>query len=533
MKQEHRSLTEISVLQRISDAIFSINQDCEITFMNKAAEELFHLRTEDCIGAKLAELLHGVIGGDFNEKLQQSFDKQTDIHFEINMTAFQSRWLSVHLYPAADGITILLRDISVNKKVEAAIEDKHKKLALLSEASSHLFSKNEPEEIFDSLFKELAEYLDLDVYFNYMYDKKTNKLHLMNYAGISDAVAKEIEWLKMGEAVCGCVAKDRMRIIAENIDTSDDVRVQLIKGLGIKAYACHPLMSYGKLIGTLSFGSSTRSNFTEEEIDLIHTICNQLSATLDRICLISELRRKKEEAEKAYAAKSEFLSMMSHELRTPMNSILGFAQILQEDQSEPLTLKQKSRVEKILKSSHHLLKLINDLLEIGKMGSGAHNIIFEHVQICSVVTDSLKIIRPIAADKGITIHNKLGPNAGMYVKADPVRLVQILLNLLSNAVKYTHKNGRVVLTCERVQSHLKVIISDNGIGIPLEEQKKVFDPFYRIFDKELNIEGTGIGLTLVKQFLEQMHGTVGLESTPGQGSSFWFTLPMVIDNMES
>lgn len=527
MNRAKVSNPELSVLERISDGVFSLNLQGELTYMNEIAANLFNMMAEDCLGKLLGQMNCEEVSEDFETKIKKSIDSQIDLHFEMKWFNDQAQWLEVRVYPSSDGVTVLLRDISSSKKVEETIKEKHEKLVLLSEASSHLFSKKEPKELFDSLFNELSDYLDLDVYFNYMYDESSNKIQLMNYSGIPDSVAKEIEWLEMGEAICGCVARDQERIVAEQIDSSDDPRVQLVKGFGIKTYACHPLMSYGKLIGTLSFGSSKRAHFTEEELDLIYTICNQLAATLDRTCLINELTRKKEEAEKAYAAKSEFLSMMSHELRTPMNSILGFAQILEGDTRDPLTLKQKDKVQKILKSSRHLLTLINDLLEIGKIDSRKPLMKMEAIPLDSGLKESLKMISPLADRKGIKIYNRMDQHAETKVIAEPTRLTQIMLNLLSNAVKYTQKSEEIVLTCQEENNTLTIIVTDNGIGIPPEEHEKIFTPFYRIFNKEMNIEGTGIGLTLVKQFVQEMDGYVGVKSIPGQGSSFWVTLPII------
>jgi signal transduction histidine kinase len=252
--------------------------------------------------------------------------------------------------------------------------------------------------------------------------------------------------------------------------------------------------------------------------------------TLDRICLISELTKKMEEAEKANKAKSEFLSAMSHELRTPLHSIIGFAQILEDDRREPLTDLQKDKVSKMLKASRHLLTLINDILDVSRIGNRKPVLNMESTNIRMVLEESLKIMKPLADKKRIRIHYQQNLQTNLMIKADSRRLLQILLNLLSNAVKYSHANGEIAIDCIVESGQLKTIITDNGIGIAPEEHDHIFSPFYRIFNSQMNIEGTGIGLTLVKQYIEEMNGQVGVISKLGQGSQFWFTLPM--ENMK-
>jgi signal transduction histidine kinase len=526
MNQVQDSNIIISLMDRITDGILGLNFDGEITYINKVAIDLLGLCKGQFIENSLKQLFNEEIERVIRNHFFKSIKSQKELQFEVKLLESPLTWLEFYIYPATDGVTVLFRDITSRKQVEKAFNDQQIKIELLNEAANHLVYKNEPKELLDSLFKELAEYLDLDVYFNYIYDESKNKLKLMNFAGIPDSVAKEIEWLDFGEAVRGCVALDRKRIVAENIDTSNDQRVQLVKGFGIKAYACHPLMSYGKLIGTLSFGSSKRSHFTQEELDLIFTICNQVATTLDRIFIFTELKKNMEEAEKASKAKSEFLSMMSHELRTPLNSIIGFAQILKDDKKDPLTLKQRDRVLKLLKSSRHLLMLINDILDVARNDNSNPINKLETIKWDSILNESLRIIQPLAESKGISINCTINPKSNWLIKADSTKLIQVMLNLLSNAVKYTHPNGEIILTCDEVNNQLKVVVTDNGIGIAPEEHENIFTPFYRIFNKELNIEGTGIGLTLVKQFIQEMQGQVGLDSKHGEGSSFWFTLPI-------
>jgi PAS domain S-box-containing protein len=162
----------------------------------------------------------------------------------------------------------------------------------LTEVAHHIIFIDEPKDLLDSLFNELSKYLDLDFYFNYIVNNDRQKLYLMNYGGITEKVANEMKWLDYGDGICGCVARDQSHIIAECIHESNDSGLELERKLGIKAYACHPLFSYGHLIGILSFGSSKRAFFTKEEQAIIETICSQVAIALERILLISDLKEK-------------------------------------------------------------------------------------------------------------------------------------------------------------------------------------------------------------------------------------------------
>ncbi|WP_040207132.1 GAF domain-containing sensor histidine kinase [Neobacillus jeddahensis] len=514
----------LAVLERISDGVFSVNLEGQLTYINQSARTIMKMAETDLIGQPLHHHLAGGIVHTITNKITQSLTQQTDLQFQLEHHSAQ--WLDWHVYAGPDGVTVIVKDITSRKLVEQTIHDQHQKLELLHEASNHLMKQTQPKELLDALFHELAQYLDLDVYFNYMYDRDSEKIRLMNYCGIPADVAEEIEWLEFGEAACGCVARDRERVVVENIDSSDDERVELVKGFGVRAYACHPLLSYGKLIGTLSFGSRKRARFTEAELELIETICERVAITLDRTSLISELTIKKEEAEKANHAKSEFLSMMSHELRTPLHSIIGFAQILEDNQRDPLTSGQQDKVAKLLKAGRHLLSLINNILDIAKLNHEKTIAMLEPIQMGTLVSETIKMVRPLASSKQIHLYWSDEWDSSWTVWADATKVTQVLLNLLGNAIKYTEPYGEISVTCQLLDDQIKICVCDNGIGIAAEEQANIFTPFYRIFNREMNIDGAGMGLTIVKSLVDEMNGTVGVDSIPGEGSHFWFTLPL-------
>jgi PAS domain S-box-containing protein len=231
----------------------------------------------------------------------------------------------------------------------------------------------------------------------------------------------------------------------------------------------------------------------------------------------------RDEADRANRTKSEFLSSMSHELRTPMNAILGFSQLMEYDASLPD--EHQDNVREILKAGHHLLELINEVLDLSKVESGHIDLSLEPVEVCLIVEDCLGLVGPLADQRDIQLSHK--GLKGAAVRADRTRLKKALLNLLSNAIKYNRDAGSVRIEVQLAGAdRLRIRVSDSGPGIPAGRLKELFQPFSRLDAEHSDIEGTGIGLTITQRIVEMMGGAVGVESEAGVGSTFWIELPL-------
>jgi len=247
------------------------------------------------------------------------------------------------------------------------------------------------------------------------------------------------------------------------------------------------------------------------------------NAEITRQC--DELKTFLEQAQSADRLKSAFLATMSHELRTPLNSIIGFTSILLQGMAGPLNDEQNKQLSMIQNSARHLLALINDVLDISKIEAGEIETFSAPFDMRRLIEEVMQTVMQNAQKKGLTLHASIAPSVGTVV-SDQRRVKQILLNLVNNAVKFTER-GEVRIDCRIDGGAVVTSVHDTGIGIHPKDMEKLFKPFQQI-DSGLtrNHEGTGLGLAICKRLVEKLGGNVTVESEPGRGSTFTFTLPV-------
>ncbi len=242
--------------------------------------------------------------------------------------------------------------------------------------------------------------------------------------------------------------------------------------------------------------------------------------------MAGEIEDKSRQVEAASHHKSEFLANMSHELRTPLNAIIGFSEVLGEKMFGELNEKQNEYVDDIHSSGHHLLSLINEILDLSKIEAGRMELELAKFDLPLAVENAITLVRERATRHGVSLNREIDKGLGDFV-GDERKVKQILLNLLSNAVKFTSEGGRIGIKAIPVDGSVEISVSDTGIGIAAEDQATIFEEFRQVGTADAQkSEGTGLGLTLAKKFVEMHGGKIWVKSEPGKGSTFTFTLPI-------
>ena len=294
---------------------------------------------------------------------------------------------------------------------------------------------------------------------------------------------------------------------------------------GLRSLMVAPMLWEGKGVGAVFVGREEPGAYTEKEIALLRTFADQAVIAIQNARLFREIADKSRQLEIANQHKSAFLASMSHELRTPLNAIIGFSEVLLERYFGELNEKQDDYLKDIHSSGRHLLALINEVLDLSKVEAGRMELDRTEFDLAAAVADAMTLIRERAQQHAITLGLDAAPRLG-NILADERKFKQILLNLLSNAVKFTPDGGRIDVKATRDADGIQVAVRDTGIGIAPEDRDAVFEEFRQVGrDYMSKHEGTGLGLALCKRLVELHGGRIWLESTPGHGSTFYFTLP--------
>ena len=324
-----------------------------------------------------------------------------------------------------------------------------------------------------------------------------------------------------------CVLQGRVMAVADADAMAADYPLtpELARSIGWRSGLFVPLLSEGQGIGCIGILRAETGGFDAKEIALAQTFADQAVIAIQNARLFREIQDKSRQLEVANQHKSEFLANMSHELRTPLNAIIGFSEVLIERMFGELNEKQDDYLKDIHSSGKHLLSLINDILDLSKIEAGRMELDVESFDVPAALDNAMTLVRERAQRHGIALSLQVAPDVG-EVRADERKFKQILLNLLTNAVKFTPDGGKVDVRAGLLDGVLQVAVADTGIGIAPEDQAAVFEEFRQVGRHYTNKqEGTGLGLTLTRRFVELHGGALTLQSEPGKGSTFSFTLP--------
>jgi signal transduction histidine kinase len=366
----------------------------------------------------------------------------------------------------------------------------------------------------------------------YEFDEAAKEFHLRASFRMEGEIvqALQVTPVRPGQGATGQMATVRAPvqvpdILEEREYTGTRVRPMLAR-LGYRSVLAIPLLREERIMGALTVWRKEAGNFSTEIVNLLQTFASQSALAIQNARLFREIEDKSRQIEAANRHKSEFLANMSHELRTPLNAIIGFSEVLQERLFGELNEKQAEYTDDILTSGRHLLSLINEILDLSKVEAGRMELELATFDLPLAIDNARTFVRERATKHGINLEVSVDERLGDYV-GDERKIKQILLNLLSNAVKFTPEGGRIGIKARQADGSVEISVSDTGIGISPEDQAKIFEEFRQVgTDYAHKTEGTGLGLTLAKKFVELHGGKIWVESEVGKGSTFSFTLPI-------
>jgi two-component system, NtrC family, sensor kinase len=294
---------------------------------------------------------------------------------------------------------------------------------------------------------------------------------------------------------------------------------------GFQSVGVVPMLRHDEAIGAIGVGRRDPGGFTDDEIALLKTFADQAVIAIENVRLFKELEAANRDLKAASQHKSEFLANMSHELRTPLNAIIGFSEVLGERMFGELNEKQDEYLKDIHASGQHLLSLINDILDLSKIEAGRMELELTDFHLPTALDNALTLVRERAGRRGIALHMAADERLD-YVRADERKVRQVVLNLLSNAIKFTLDGGRIEVRAKPVNGSVEVAVTDTGVGIAPEDQEAIFEEFRQVGTAAKKVEGTGLGLTLSRKFIELHGGKIWVESQLGTGSTFTFAIPL-------
>lgn len=329
----------------------------------------------------------------------------------------------------------------------------------------------------------------------------------------------------------GETASEREALCTGEIVHAEDLSASSIddehpRAASIRAMVSVPLIRDARPIGVISAARSVPGPFTDKQIALLKTFADQAVIAIENVRLFDEIQDKSHQIEIANKHKSEFLAHMSHELRTPLNAIIGFSDALAERYFGELNEKQAEYVDDINTSGRHLLSLINDILDLSKVEAGRMELEISQFDVSAALQSAITLVRERAQMHGVSLTLTTESSLGQ-LRGDERRFKQIMLNLLTNAVKFTPDAGRVTVHAKARAQSIEIAVCDTGIGIAPEDHETVFEEFRQVGRARTDErEGTGLGLALARRCVELHGGRIWLESSPGVGSTFTFTLPL-------
>ena len=444
---------------------------------------------------------------------------------------FDERTLELVTTFAAQGV-IAIRNVQLFQELEQRsrqLSSSVDELRALGEVSQAVSSSLDLDEVLTTIVTRAAELSGADGGSIFEFEPSTGEFALRTCAGTSDALVQTLHQIRIGldETFIGHAAATGEVRQAPDLDVQPrDPHVDALRGHGWRSMVAVPLRREDEIFGALIVRRKVPGALPEETVRLLETLASQSVVAIHNARVFHQLEQKTRELEVASQHKSDFLASMSHELRTPLNAVIGFSDVLLDRMFGDLNERQDEYVRDIRNSGRHLLELINEILDLSKVEAGQMELDLDAVSLTDLIEHGLAMVRGRAGEHGISLSCDVDPELGTAL-ADELKLKQVIVNLLSNAVKFTPDGGAVAATARRVGTEAQVSVRDTGIGIAPAEQDRIFEAFQRGGRAaRTSTEGTGLGLTLSKRIVDLHGGRLWMESEPGVGSTFSFSIPL-------
>jgi signal transduction histidine kinase len=362
----------------------------------------------------------------------------------------------------------------------------------------------------------------------FRYDRTNRAFVLWRASGLDEAFSERIRHIRIleVETVMGSAIRQHGPVAVSDITELPNWPLRdAAVGAGIRSVLVVPLVRAERVFGTLVLMRREQAEFPRRTVDLMQTFANQSVLAIQNARLFREIEDKSHQLEIASQHKSQFLANMSHELRTPLNAVLGYAEMLLDGVYGEVAGEAHEILAYIQANGHHLLALINDVLDLSKIEAGQLTLALDDYAIQSVVEAVVSAAQPLARAKGLELQVSVVEDLPLG-RGDERRLTQVLLNLVGNAIKFTDA-GSVTITATAVGDLLELAVADTGPGIAPADQERIFDPFQQVDNSSTREKGgTGLGLTISRRIVQMHGGTISVESAPGQGSTFRIRIPL-------
>jgi GAF domain-containing protein len=434
----------------------------------------------------------------------------------------------------ADQAVIAIENARLFNEVRArteALAQSVEELRALGEVSQAVNSTLDLQTVLATIVAQAVQLSTTDAGAIYVFDDARQEFQLRATHGMDQALIAAIQdqHISVGERTIARMAAQRSPVqISDLLNEPSSPLLNVVIRAGYRAVLVVPLLRPGEIVGILVVRRKQPGEFPNSTVELLETFADQSVLAIQNARLFRQIEEKSRELAQASKHKSQFLANMSHELRTPLNAILGYTELILDSIYGEPSDKMRTVLERLQANGRHLLGLINDVLDLSKIEAGQLTLSLDDYSLSDVVHGVVSAVEPLVAEKRLAFKADVAADLPTG-RGDGRRLSQVLLNLVGNAIKFTDK-GEVAIRASATNGAFTVAVCDTGPGIAADDQAKIFEEFQQA-DSSITRKkgGTGLGLSIAKRIIEMHGGRIWVESEPGKGSTFYFTLPVRVE----